>query len=382
MRQPTPVGVWVAVGLAAWAGLRGSWADEGVGLDAANSNAETLDLPGPWVWTLSLRTWGGYNDNPRLSAVNPTGSALVAGGGDFMVFRDGEEGHEANLFVSAEQVGYLEEGIDPETLVIAQADYTRRWSSGWLAGASMEYLYLRQVYDASEVVGVPVVIPTRGHTWSFRPKAGHEWESGWSVEVAGDLTYQWLADPLDSYWDRGVDLTVTWEPGIRDRLQVNGGILRRSFEDRLARAGDGELLDRVLAYDQAEVEALWSRVWDDRRRWRTTLRGGYRVSVDNGGGVFDYDRWGASVLVRHVAKRWEVRLDARARWYLYPGQVGGEMGSGSRRRTDVTLTGRGEYEVWRNLRVFVQYTLEDSDENAEFADYRMNTVVGGLEYSM
>jgi len=202
------------------------------------------------------------------------------------------------------------------------------------------------------------------------------------VELRGELGRQWLEEPLDSYWDHGFDLTLTWEPGVRDRFQVISGLQRRSFDDRLARAADGELLDHVLEYDQVEVEGLWTRIWDERRRWRTTVRGGYRVSVDNGGGLFDYDRWSAAVVLRHVQPKWEVRVDGRARWYLYPGQEVGEMGATARRRADLSLTARAEYALHSTLRVFVQYTLEDSDENTAFSDYRMGTVAGGLEYSM
>src|SRR5690606_2445065 len=120
------------------------------------------DLPGipdvsalAWDTAVTLRAWGGYNDNPQLSAVRPVGSSFVAGAGDLLIYRIPYDGRELTFFGLLEHIAYLDERIDAESVAAAEARFRRYWDDGTSAGVALEYLYLNQVFDASELEGVP-----------------------------------------------------------------------------------------------------------------------------------------------------------------------------------------------------------------------------------
>jgi hypothetical protein len=138
----------------------------------------------------------------------------------------------------------------------------------------------------------------------------------------------------------------------------------------------------TLAYAQHDIEATWTKTWGTDDQWRATLRSGWRRNLDNGDGFFDYDRVQLGAGMRYLGTRWELRADARFRWYSYPVQRTGGPGNPSRRRSELTLTARGEWKLNEHLRAFAEYSLESSDENVTATDYRVNLVSGGLELDM
>lgn len=375
--------VLLAAGAAATAGSPAGLATvaEPAAGAVAEAESEEVELPGLesllWNASVTLRTWTGYSDNPTLSALNPTGSALVAGGGDLLLFRTPVDGREATFYAMVEHVGYLTEGVEPETLAVLDGRFKKSWDGGWSAGGSLEYVFLKQVYDASELEGVPTVVRAHGHTVSMRPAVGWTLAPRWRGEVEVEGSRQWLDEPLDSYWDTGPRLTLTHDgPGGAEL----GGFYRyrsRLFDERSPTTAQGVPVSGTLVYHQHELELFWKRAWGTGGRWRTALRGGALRSLDNGGGFYDYDRLQAAATVRFAAPRWEGRADVRWRNYGYPVQVA----SGSddrRRRADLNLSVRGEWKVTRFFHVFAEYQYEVSDENSVAADYRVNAVTGGV----
>ncbi len=351
---------------------------------------DTLTVPEPpslasllWDGSLTLRLSGGYRDNPRLSALNPAGSSFVAGGGEFMLFRLPIDGHEVSLYASIDHLAYLERGFAPETLIALDARYTRTWREVWSAGASVEYLYLKQVFDASEIEGIPLVLPTQGHTFTFRPVVGYDLGPPGKVEVEWEASRQWLSEPLDGFVDQGPRLGWLWSFGRRRSLGVSCRFRDREFDERQPFDQDGKELPTALRYEQHEVEVAWRHAWGEGERWRTVLRPGWVVSHENGGGYFDYDRLQVAGTVRYLGEHWEARIDGRARWYTYPGQAPlNNQGAGERRRIDVGGTLRGDWKVRKGVRVFIQFEFEFSDEDALVADYHANGLGLGVELEM
>jgi hypothetical protein len=332
-----------------------------------------------WDAGLSLRTWGGYKDNPLLSALNPLGSGLVGMGGELMVVRVPADGREVAFFAMVENVFYVEDQIQPETVAVIDGRFKRRWDDGWSAGVAAEYFYLRQVFDASDIVGLPVIVPARGQMVALRPMVGRDLGPGWRTELEFEGSRQWLEEPLDSFWDLGPKVSVVRMLGAGSEAALSYRYRSRRFDDRLPLDADGVALPGTLTFDQHEVEAPWRRTWGGGGRWRTVVRTGFLGSFDNGRGYYDYHRLQLAATVRYVRKNWEIRAEAKARWYLYPVQTAGTGDDTHRRRDDLNLSLRGEGMVRKGLRVFGEYAYESLDENLPASDYRVNMATAGVE---
>lgn len=332
-----------------------------------------------WDASLSLRTWGGFSDNPRMSSLNPEGSPLAGFGGEFLLLRIPVDGWEAAFFALVEQVEYSVVGFDPETVALVNARLRRTWTDGWSVGGGIEYFFLRQVFDASDIVGLPVIVRARGNTLSVRPSVAKEWGAGWKLELELEASRQWLDEPLDSFQDSGPRLTWTRSWGSQSDLGLSYRYRRRVFDDRFPLDADGLPMEGDLAFHQHEFEVPWHRGWDQAGRWRTTVRAGFLESIDSGGGFYDYHRVLLAGLVRYVRKPVELRAEARSRWYLYPVQTSRTGDDTLRRRSDLDLSARAEWTVRKGLRVFAEYEFEMSDENLVASDYRVNTAFGGVE---
>jgi hypothetical protein len=353
-------------------------------VDAAEpEELPTLDMPDlgslAWDGELSLRTWAGYNDNPQLSSLNAAGSAFVAGGGDLLLYRLPIDGWEATFFGLVEHVAFLNEDIQPETIGVVDARVKRIWESGWSAGVGLDYIFLRQVFDASELEGVPLIVRAEGHALTLRPVVERRFGSKWRGELEWEVGRQWLAAPLDSFWDLSPRLSAVRTIGPEAEAGASYRFRGRFFDTRSPRDADGMPLSGSLRFTQHEMELFWRQAWDDDRRWRTTLRGGFVRSVDNGEGFYDYERFHLAALLRYTAPQWEVRGEARLRWYLYPVQ---SVDGNARRRSDVTFSVRGEWKVRPGLRLFGDYAFESSDENERAADYRVQSISAGIALEM
>ncbi len=351
------------------------------GVDPASGQGEDAQ-PSLWDASVSLRTWSGFRDNPQLSSVNPVGSGFLAGGGEFMAFRLPLDGWEVTFFGLLEHLSYWESGLSPETTGVVDARVKRQWGDGWSWGAGLEYFYLKQVFDASELVGVRVIIPTVGHTLGLRPQFGKEMGEFWRWEVEPELSRQWLAEPLDSFLDTGARLQAIRKLGPGSEWGVSYRFRDRGFDERSPRDDAGNVLPGALHYRQHEVESTWKAVWGERRQWRPQVRWGYLWSDDNEGGYFDYERLQLAAQVRYASEHWEFRAEVKARWYMYAAQRAYEPDGPARRRSDLTFLLRGDYKVSRHWRVFVQYDDEMSNENTVAADYRAMGVSGGVEWEL
>lgn len=368
----------------------GVWAEsEVVDPDPATRPEPDLVLPemddlGSLLWDTSgsLRVEAGYKDNPQLSSVNPVGSGFAAAGGDFMFYRLPLDGVEFSLFGELEHIEYFESGLEPETLGILDVRVKRTEESGWNWGGAFEYLFLNQVFDASDLEGVPTIVRAQGHTLAMRPMVGRDLGRGWHIEAEGEGSRQWLAAPLDGFWDGGGKLSVRYE---RSKLSEFGLFYRhrdRFFDRRSPVDVDGTPLEGTLRFAQHEVEASWQRTWTTNGVWRTTLRSGYLRNGDNGGGHYDYDRYLWALGVRCRWSKWELRADLRARWYLY-GQPGlGSVLGEDRKRFDLTYSFRAEYRAAKKLKAYLHFEHESSDESSSLADYRLNSISAGLVWDL
>jgi len=95
-------------------------------------------------------------------------------------------------------------------------------------------------------------------------------------------------------------------------------------------------------------------------------------------GYFDYDRYSVSQEVRFQTDAWEITAEARLSYYRYPVQTISDTDLRKRERKELTLALRGERQLAKHIRLYVQYDYERTDSNAALDEYTVNTVSGGV----
>lgn len=368
-------GMGIAGLLALGEGVVGASELEGVGMEATEERS-------PWIWTITLQTWAGYNDNPQLSAVRPEGSALVAGSGEMLWLWLGPEYWEAEFFTWLEHIGYVSGEATSETVGLATARVSRRPEQGWGGGVGMEMLYARQALDASELQGIPVIVQAEGISMTVRPAVTHRWGSGWEVAGETEVSRQEYLEPLDDFWDIAPRVGLTWDRSEREEWLILYRQRLRDFDTRTERGPGGETEGGALSMTQMELEAQWRRRWGDDGSWRTLVRAGYARNRDHGGGFYDYHRWQVGATVRRATDHWEWLVEGRIRDFRYPLQEVEVLGGDQRRRLELSAGARGAWKFRPGYQLFVQYAWEESDENQAAADYSVNTVSLGVQLEM
>ena len=143
-------------------------------------------------------------------------------------------------------------------------------------------------------------------------------------------------------------------------------------------AGGGTVTNSVRRASHHEVQFGWRHFWDAKRHWRSSTRLGYRHSVENVSGYFDYDRYELVHQVRFKTERWELSAEGRLAHYRFPVQTVSNADPEKRRRTDLRATLRAERQLTAHLRLYAHYEYERSDSNQILDEYAVNTFSTGF----
>lgn len=340
-------------------------------------------LPTAWSTSGSVRAGGGYRDNILLSAFKPVGAGLVTAGGDFLLSRAPTDGTEVAVLASGDYTHFVDEpAVEPEAMALAQAEVKRELGRDWRAGLRTQYIFLHQVFDVSATEADLSTVTARGHTLLAAPALSRELGRGWRAEAAVEGSRQLFEAPLDNYWEAAPAARFTHELGARGDVGGHYRFLRRWYDDRSPLDASGGSLPGKLEFDSHEVELRARLFWDPDRRWSTQIRLGVLENTDNGGGYFDYVRYGAGLQLKYRTGPWSLRAEVRARWYDYRVQVSGAAGSDPRDKTDVNLLLRGDYRLGQKWTLFAQYDRESTTDTLPDSSYDGTTVVAGVELEL
>lgn len=348
-------------------------ADEAAGLPAA--------VPTLWVPEVSLRTYSGFRDNVLLSSVTPLGSPLAGLAADASWLGLSPGGNQYTLLATAEHTWFSAHDLDPESLVFAQAAFQHDRGRQGRFALGVEYVFQDTVFDVSPTEAELTTVAATGHTLAARPGFGVELNPVLRADLEFELIRQLYSEPLDDDWEAGARLTLKWTPTRLAALTLSGRLRERSYDTRTALDADGFPLGDGLVMHAAELETEWRQDWDEARRWRTQLRLSLGRLRDNGGGYFDFNRYGARAAVRYEAAPWSLRAEARVWHFDYPTQTVAGSGTRLRRILEVTTTARAEYALGGGWSTYLEYTREESDDNAPDADYVVNTGMLGFQYT-
>lgn len=362
-------------------------------LAAAACVAEEVDvktlLP-KWEPSFSVRTGGGYKDNVTLASTSPESSPFFRSGLELAVLHPPWKGTEITLFLDAEDTRYFSSRtVDDEQTVFAQGEIKHQWLNDWQAGIAVESSYQNQVVDISvnDLIGT-VISPTnhaiqvRGESAAARPSVRRDLSGKSWLAFEFPVMRQFFDLPLDDHWEGGPSVTCGVRYGDGSEVTFAYDYLYREYDTAVLRTRAGDPVNQTRTVDQHEFRWAWKHYWDEDRRWRTTVKVGYRASSDNGSGYYDYNRTLVSAALRWRKHPWEVLAEARYAHYQFPVQtVGSLMLNGDpskRRRSDWSVRLRVERELMRHLKGFAEYDCEQSISNVSIEEYTVNTISGGL----
>jgi hypothetical protein len=286
------------------------------------------------------------------------------------------------FFLSAEDVRYFESpSVDKEQLVFAFAELQRPVGSAWLGTLKTTYFYQDQILDASITETNLSALHVLGHTLEATP--GLRWNctptAGWEVTVP--VTRQLFDENLDDYWEVGPKLAFARSYGHDSEWRLGASLVYRAYDTRTRATSEGESIPGTsLAYQQPGAEFAWWHRFDAAKRWRNTLKAGFRHNFDNGSGYFDYFKTYLSEELLFRADRWEFALGSQLAFFDYAQQPAGLEPGPTRQRLEWLVTLRAERALTQWLKCYAEFTHEQTLGRERIEEYSVNSLVGGLTW--
>ena len=359
----------------------------GTNLDLLGSVTNWLspaDLKMPaWIWGGSLRSGFGYKDNVTLSSGNPRGSAFWTVAADGMVYLLPTHGWQFYGMASFENAGYLDKsiGVANEQVGLLVAQVSKELGHDWKTGLGMNYTYQDQVVDMSitetnqtsnsEVLGNNV-----SGRWFVRKDL-----KPWWVEAEASLTRQWLAAPLDNYYQAGPKLTLgrSFGHGSDVTLVYSWYYVAFDHREQITAEGYSDPGTRLRMSPQS-VELSWHQVWDQKAHWHTVTKPGFDLNQDNGSGYFDFTQFRLSEQIKYHAPTWEAWVQFRVGHYAFPVQPVSLDDPTRRYKTGFSLSLHAEKSLSKAFKVFLNYSLDHSLANVSYDRYQTSSTSAGVEY--
>jgi hypothetical protein len=292
------------------------------------------------------------------------------------------DGNQLTLLLTGEDFRYLSaRTVDHEDLVVVQGEFRRFTENDWQLAFGLEGLYLDQVIDLSvtETNRNPILV--RGGTLTGRPGVRRDLSEKIWLTLELPATRQFYTGSLDDYWELGPKILLGRSSGSNCELSASYEFTYRDYDTEPARDAEAMIIPgRVRAVSNHDVVLGWKQHWDARRRWRTTTKLGYRRSLDNASGYFDYERYQASQQLRYRTRTLELTGEVRFAYYQFSVQTIGGPESSKRQRTDLVISLRAERELARHVRLFAQYEHEHTYSNLAPDEYSVNTTSGGVSF--
>jgi len=335
-----------------------------------------------WDSTFTLRSGAGYKDNVLLSHSSPHGSAFQSAGGEFIALRLAPSGPQLTIFGSADADWFFARPVNHEEyLAFTQARLDQPLGDTVKLSFTGQYLYQDQLLDVSVSETNRRAVAVRGHKLAARPTLKVSLPGDYWVEMEGAVTRQFLARPLDDYWEAAGRISIGRDLGRGSELSLAYEPAWRLYDTEPARtvAGAATVGERRQRLEQ-EARVTWRQYWDDAHHWRSLATLSGLVNTENGGGYFDYTRWLSSARLTWRQQPWEVSAEARWAYYPYAHQTISVDSLARRKRTDVTASLRIQRELTRHLKVAATYEREETLSNEPLETLSANTVSGALEW--
>ena len=351
----------------------------GVAAETAVFNEKDFKIP-LWNWSTTLHGGFGYKDNVLLSHTNQQGSSFWMSGAEVIVFRLPTHGWQFNFFADLSDSRFFDSpNVDNEQIAVAAGQISKDFGHGWKSTLGLNYLFQNQVFDFSDAyTNQTSVGQIVGHTLTPRWSVRKTFDKFW-VEGELNSTRQWLAAPLDSYWQFGPRVAVgyAWKTGSELALSYQYARVDYDHREQVNQAG-AVVTNSSLALNNHGVELSLTHTWDERRHWQSVTSAGFETSRDNGAGFYNYDGYRLTQRVRYRDDKWEITAQTRLNHFEFQTQTVTPTDLSLRHKTMVNVTFRAERKLTKHLLAHASYNWDRSISNLEFDDYEANTVMGGL----
>ena len=365
-------------------------AGPGIGL------AGPIELPGMhrqdgefplWDHLLTLKAGGGFKNNALLSAFQPQDTPLATAGIELFLTRLPADGHQWTVLFSGDERRYLDPvqvnadqpAATHERLLLSQVSY-RHYGPHWVQALGFTHLHAQQVFDATDLGGLPGAIRASGHAFILNPSLRYPIPRGFHLQAEYVATRQLFQSPVSSYWEFGPKVSAGWQYKSLASVDISYQYTDRPFDTRLQTDPLGQsLFGTALTTYDSRFELSWKQTWYAPRKLQTTLRG-FRVSrTENGEGFSDYDRTGGSIITQMELGKWALRGLARWSTFDFAMQIVSVFDPVPRTREEAEFEARIEYRWNPRLRTYAEYMHEQQRSNVRADNYRSNTWQAGLE---
>ena len=347
-----------------------------------------------WDKSLTLRGAFGYKDNVLLSKFDRQGSAFWQTSLDATLLRvDLESEANLTLFLTAEDRRYLStDEVNKEQLLLTQGKYEQPFLEEWFASATVQYMYVDQVFDASATEQLFQTLPVKSHNLQFAPSIGRKLPWDTVLELKFVAERQYFNEPLDDYWELGPQLSLTKKYGHKSEASVSYTFDHRAYDTRgdleasvINAPGEESQLSfepvpgTSLEYWQHEFELAVNHSWDAARHWRSRVRFLFEINEDGGSGFYDYNRYRVSHRFGYYGKDWLATIEGKILHYDYrlqPVSVSGE----TRSNWEYVVALHAEKDLWKKMGVFGDVEREVVSSNFALEEYKVLTVTGGVDW--
>ena len=350
---------------------------------AAQEPAPSASTAAPiWDHSLEVHVGLGYTDNVLLAAAARQSTPFTIAGLDAALFRAALDGPEVSLFISGEDRRFLGDvGVGKDETWIAFGRIQRHPRAGWGAGLSLQYLYQDQVFDVSATETNLLSVQLKGHGLKGTPSLTKDLWENYELRLEWPVARQFLAEPLDDYWENAPRLTFERTYGHRSTAALSYTFAQRLYDSRpqTDRAG-AAILGTDLRLQRHEFELADRHYWDVARHWRSETKLGLELNSDNGSGYWDFLRYRVSHQLRYTGPQWNLQASARLNYYRYDVQPADPPSSDHREVVSISMTLRGEKDLTKSAKGFLEISDEQNNSNRTANEYRALTVSGGLNW--
>ena len=337
-----------------------------------------------WDKSLEVHAGVGYTDNVLLASVAKQSSSFTVLGADAALFRVAATGPEFSLFLSGEDRRFSRSvGVDHDESWIAIGKLRQEFPGQTEAALSLQYLYQDQVFDISATETNLLSIQLRGHGLKGTPSVGFAFWEKYRIRLEWPISRQYLAKPLDDYWETGLRLTLEWNYGHRSSLSASSTYFGRQYDTRPQSARDGSpIAGTELHLQRHDLEVAQRHYWDAARRWRSDTKLGVEINRDPGSGYFSYDRFRISEQIRYAEGKWSLQAGARLSFYGYSIQRADPPEASQRHLLTLSITVRGEVRIRSKVKGFLDIVTDQNYSNRAANEYQALTISGGVNWEL
>jgi hypothetical protein len=355
------------------------------GLDLASLKIPDISF---WNYDVMLRSSVGYRDNPTLgnsSSTNASSNPFWAAGGDLLVFRLPSNGWQFNAFATYNYLSYVSLGgasnASDEQTGMAMAQLSKELGGDWKTGVSLSSMYQDQVVDTTitQTNGTSIT-EIRGENVTGRWFLRDDFKPWWA-EFSLSTMRQWLAPPLDGFWQPGVRLAAGRDYGHGSEVSLSYQWAYVDFDTREQVDANGDALaGTLLRFQTHSAELVWREAWDEKNHWQTVTKAGLDLNLDNGSGYYDYWQYHLTEQLKYHAGTWEISITPALNYYAFTVQEASATDLSLRRKTTMAAGLYAGKKLGKSLKLFAGAAYERSLSNADYDAYETATVSTGVEY--